>query len=189
MTLKPRTWFFFLGLAVVGAIIWFKLGYPLFNDIDLSVDRNKAQTIARDYLTSQHNVDIFKYQTAVIFIADRESDRYLQKTLGFEKEKGFLKKYDFELFMWMVRFFQEGKKEEFLVIISSRTGEVVTFKHIIDETAARPDTGHDAAQEKLTAFLAENFAFDPKQFLRQPVIHVPWSHRSFLPLLCHTQPG
>src|SRR3989338_7598755 len=114
MTLKPRTWFFFLGLAVVGTIIWFKLGYPLFNDIDLSVDRNKAQSIAKDYLTSQFSVDISQYQTAVIFIADRESDRYLQKTLGFEKEKEFLKKYDLEIFMWMVRFFQEGEKEEFL---------------------------------------------------------------------------
>ena len=164
MTLKPRTWFFFLGLAVVGTIIWFKLGYPLFNDIDLSVDRNKAQSIAKDYLTSQFSVDISQYQTAVIFIADRESDRYLQKTLGFEKEKEFLKKYDLEIFMWMVRFFQEGEKEEFLVIISSRTGEVITLKHIIDETAARPDTGHDTARKKLTAFLAENFAFDPEQF-------------------------
>ncbi len=162
MRIPAKTWSIFLSLALLGALAWFKLGYPYFTHIDLSVDRHQALKIAEHHLTEKHSVDVSDYHHAIVFVIDQTADAYLQRTLGFEGEQEFLEKYDFELFFWLVRLFKEKEKEEFLLTISCKTGEVTAFRHVIEETARRTKIEREEAKTRVTHFLTEKFGFDPQ---------------------------
>ena len=49
----------------------------------------------------------------------------------------FINQEHFDLFFWKVRFFKENVKEEYHFVISSATGEIISYRHVIDETASR----------------------------------------------------
>lgn len=153
-----RLRYFLLLVAVpVSALIWFQFAYPRFSNIDLSVTRAQAVKIACDYVSSKERVDVNEYHRAVVFDVDVNGDRYLQKALGFEEEEKFIKEHRHDMFYWSLRFFKEGQKEEFRVIVSSKTGEIVSYNHILDDTADRPDTNEADAQIKARNFLIKQF--------------------------------
>ena len=69
-----------------------------------------------------------------------------------------------ELFYWAVRFFKNQQKEEFVVYLSSRTGEVVDFTHTINETERRETFTETEAKERAIAFLKTEFNFKEDRF-------------------------
>jgi len=164
MRLSYKTWSFFIAISFLCALLWFKFGYPLFTHIDLSTDRDEALLLAKEYLTKNRSVDITRYHTAVVFVIDQNSDGYLQRTLGFEGELQFLKEHNFELFFWMVRFFREKEREEYLLTISCKTGEVTSFRHTIEDSTQKPKTSREEAKEKAEQFLIKNFSFSPDEY-------------------------
>ncbi|MCK5178477.1 MAG: hypothetical protein KAR32_03030, partial [Candidatus Omnitrophica bacterium] len=87
-----------------------------------------------------------------------------QKTVGFEGLAKFIKDHDFDLFYWLIRFFKENTKEEYLVEVSSSTGEILGFLHTIDDNEARKKTTREEARESAKEFLKGKFkSFDPDQ--------------------------
>jgi len=79
-------------------------------------------------------------------------------------QEEFIRQHDFDLFRWIVRFFKESQKEEYLVFISPRTGRVIRFMHTIEDTEPRVDFGKDSAKQIAESFLRDNFAADLKSY-------------------------
>ncbi len=158
MSINRVTWtiFFFLSLFSLG--LWFLLTYPQLEFVNFSVDRNKAVQIAENYL-SERGVDPQGFLRAAVFETDEETNRYLQRTLGFKGLVQFVREHDFDLFYWVVRFYKENEKEGYKLYISSATGEIIFFQHIIEETDARAPIDRDQARKNAVAFLSDRFSF------------------------------
>ncbi len=131
--------------------------------IDLAVDKQEAFLAAKKYLAA-NRIDITGYRKSIIFSSDDEFDRYLQHTAGLKAEEDFIAQHDYELFLWRVRFFKELQKEEYVVLISSRSGKVVSFFHLIDDIESRQDIGKDGARQKAELFLNSTFNIDLNKY-------------------------
>ncbi|MCX5704171.1 MAG: hypothetical protein NT066_06765, partial [Candidatus Omnitrophica bacterium] len=155
MKISVKTWLVFLLFAILSIGIWYKFEYPQFNFLDLSIDRKEALSKAEFYLASRgiHPKGYFK---AIVFEANDWADRYLQKTIGIKSEEEFIKKHDYELFSWEVRFFKELKKEEYVVILSPKSGNILSFQHLIEDAEPREIIEKEIARGKAEEFLKNN---------------------------------
>lgn len=163
MKITTRAWIVFILAALVCFNLWLIFGYPQFNFIDLSIDKKEAVRRAGEYLLSR-NVNPKEFLKAVVFSADNWSDRYLQKTLKLGQEEKFLKEHKYELFFWQVRFFKELSKEEYVLGISPRSGELVVFSHIIEDIEPRPQLEKEIAKQKVEEFLKKTYALNLKEY-------------------------
>ena len=163
MKISFKEWILFVLIAFFSLGLWFKFEYSRFAFVDLSVNKKEALTQAESYLKSQ-GVDTDKYLKAIVFDTDEWADRYLQRTIGVKSEEGFIKKYDYELFSWLVRFFQELKKEEYIIRISSRSGNILNFKHLIEDVELREVVDKNAARQKAEGFLKSAFGLNLNEY-------------------------
>jgi hypothetical protein len=152
-------------LAAGGVFLWCRLSLPRYQSIDLSIAQTKAADISKEFLRTQRGVDIHGYQMAVSFNVDEGTDRYLQKTLGNRLEQRLIRRLHYDLFYWVVRFFKEKQKEEYKVVVSCATGEVIGFSHVIEDTAFRPSVDKEKERQFAFDFLKTTFAFNPAQYI------------------------
>ncbi len=157
--IAKKSWLFFILLAVIFFIVWLKLGYPQFKVVDLIVDKNQAVDISKNYL-NKLGFDVSKYQTAVVFESDQYSDVFLQKVLGSSQVEKFSNLHDLQLFTWKVRFFKSLQKEEFLLWINPKTGQIIIYNHLIEDIEKRLTLDKALAKQKAEDFLKNNFGFD-----------------------------
>ena len=150
-------------IAVLSIFSWYKFEYHRYNFVDLSLDRKKALARAGSYLGSL-GLPHGGYSKAIVFTTDSLADIYLQKTIGPQEEESFLKRYNFELFYWKVRFFKQFQKEEFVVWVSAKSGEILGFNHIIRDTDSRPDTSKEASRSIAEQFLKNNYGLDFEKY-------------------------
>ena len=115
--------------------------------------------IAEDYLSKEKNIPLSDFQTAIIFNTDSWADRYMQKSMDFDEILSFLKKHNLEIFYWQVRFFQENQKEQYYVTISPSSGEVIRYRHILDNSAVRRNIDKNCAQTAAIKSLRARFQF------------------------------
>jgi len=162
---KRFEWVILILLAVFGAFLWCKLSLPRYQSIDLSVSQGKAVDISEDFLKSKRGVDLGGYKVAVSFDVDESADRYLQRTIGTTASQQLIHRLHYDLFCWVVRFFKEKQKEEFKVAVSSATGEVVGFSHVIEDTAARPTVDKEKARQMAFDFLKTTYGFSSSQYI------------------------
>ena len=150
--------------------LWLRFGYPRFSFISFSVDRGTALLKAQEAVRSR-GFDSSHYSRAILFECDDWADRYLQKTLTMEAAEDFIRAQDYEVFYWKVRFFRELSKEEFIVWISPRTGEALSFKHLIDDIEPRAAIDKDEARRKAESFLKETYHlnFDEYEFHEEKI--------------------
>ncbi|MCK9431406.1 MAG: CPBP family glutamic-type intramembrane protease [Candidatus Omnitrophica bacterium] len=159
MKIKAGTWLLFVLLAVFGLGVWCRLEYPRFSFLEFPFDKQKAISTSEDYLRSR-GVNAEIYSRAAVFGSDEGFNRYFQHARGIKAEEEFIKRYDYDLFYWLVRYFKESQKEEYLLYLSPRNGKVVKFLHLIKDTEPRPDLGKRFAQEKAEGFLRDSFGAD-----------------------------
>jgi len=170
---KRLEWLLLIILAVGGVLLWCKFALPRYQSIDLSISQSKAVEIAKGFLKNQRGADISGYKMAVMFNVDEGTDRYLQKTLGIVASEQLIHKLHYDLFCWVIRFFKEKQKEEYKVAVSSATGEVTGFNHIIEDIASRPTVDKEKARQMAFNFLKATFAFNPAQY----IIHGEDTHK------------
>ncbi len=151
-------------LATIGVFWWVQFALPRYQYIDLSIKQDKAISIAKDFLSNQ-KINYQDYKIAAIFDADDATDRYLQKTIGIHQSQQLVKKLNYDLFGWAVRFFKEKQKEEFIVFVSSKTGEVVGFNHAIEDTAPRPLLDKETSKVLAISFLKNKFGFNIDDYI------------------------
>ena len=152
-------WITWLLLATLSLFIWCKFTFPQLVFVNLRIDRHQALEIAEDYL-KKTGFEPSQYKSATVFSLERRANQYLQKAISFVGLSEFVKEQNFDLFFWLVRFFNEHKTEEFRLTISSSTGEVIGFNHKIDQDAARPIIERDEARKQAEDFLTKKFKFD-----------------------------
>ncbi|MFH1655737.1 MAG: hypothetical protein ABH954_03915 [Candidatus Omnitrophota bacterium] len=159
MKISVKEWVIFIVIALIAVGVWYRFSYPQFQFVDLKITKQQAIQKATNYL-SEKGIDTSPYLKSTVFVEDSWADRYLQQTLGFEKEEQFIKKHDYELFYWMIRFFRENEKEEFYIQVSSKSGEIIKVSHYIKDTAARPALDKKRAKNLARQFLEERFNTD-----------------------------
>lgn len=163
MKISVKAWVIFILIAILGFSLWMHFGYPRFSFVDLSVNKKEARNIAVSYLNSL-GVDLEGYSRVITFENDGWADRYLQKTLGSKKENQFVARYNYELFFWKVRFFKESEKEEYLIGVSPKSGEILSFAHLIEDILERKTEDQEIAKRKARRFLEEKFAINIDQY-------------------------
>ena len=156
-------WLIFVALALAGALLWGMLRLPELTYIDLSVNRKQALDIATRYVAA-NEPQLGTYRHAIVFQRDTQTSGYLKRSIGTKKMKEFLRKYDVDLFYWSVRFFREGQKEQYKVLVSSRTGKVIFYQHQIEETERIEEIPKDGARERSNDFLHERFGFQIENY-------------------------
>jgi len=159
MKIKTRDWCILIFLAVLSFGFWYNLEYPRFAFVNLSFNKHQALVESDRYLKAQ-GVNTKDYTRAIIFDSNEGFNRYFQHAAGLQEEEKFISQHDFDLFRWLVRFFKESQKEEYLIYLSPRTGKVIKFIHLIDDTEPRVDLGKEIAKQKAEAFLQRNFSLD-----------------------------
>lgn len=162
---KIFEWVFLILLAALGLFFWYKLSFPRFQAIDLSINQSQAIDISKKFLKEKRGVDIDGYKIAVLFDVDEDTDRYLQKTLGIKASQDLIYRLHYDLFSWVVRFFREKQKEEYKIVISSSTGEIIGFRHIIKDTDFRPLQDKQSARGLAVNFLKDKCGFNPSQYV------------------------
>lgn len=178
MRIKRNTWIIFFVLSLVSLSVWYKFSYPRLSFVDLSVNRSQALQLAKNYLREEREIDPSKYKTAIVFEIEGETDRYLQKTLGFEKLKTFIHEHDFDMFFWLIRFFKENEKEEYRLSVSSATGQITGLTHIIDANEARKEIDREEAKRIAKQFLRDQFHFNPDNYTLNVDLKKGYDHRS-----------
>ncbi|MBM3248412.1 MAG: CPBP family intramembrane metalloprotease [Candidatus Omnitrophica bacterium] len=163
MKISWKEWIIFVIIAIIALGIWYKVSYPQFSFVDLKVTRPQALQIAKNYLSSQ-GVDTAPYLKSKIFIEDSWADRYLQRALGFSKQEKFIKEQAYELFSWAIRFFRENQKEEYVVEVSSRSGEIISFEHPIKDTEVRHTKDNVVSKKIAQDFLENKFNIDFSEY-------------------------
>ncbi len=163
MNIKAKNWFIFILAAFLCFSFWQKLEYPHFSFLNLSIDKQKALSAAEIYLNAK-GVDTKKYSKVITFDVDAWFNRYLQITLGAAGEENFIKQYNYDLFFWKVRFFEELKKEGYVVLVSPQTGEIIHYLHLIEDIEAKPHIEESAAREKAETFLQNTYGIDFAQY-------------------------
>jgi len=156
MLLTRKRWLLYLAISLIAIGLWLRLGYPEFSFVDISISKARALTAAQNYLSKQH-LDPKEYRQAIVLATDNSTDLYLQRTLGFQREVAFLEKHNFNLFQWVIRFFKEGEKEEYLISVDASKGNIVSYHHVIEETAAREEIPMEASYETAKKFLSQEF--------------------------------
>jgi len=159
MKIKTRDWIIFIFVAVLCFGIWYKLEYPRFAFVDLSFNKQQALAVSDKYLQAK-GIDSKKYVKSVIFGTDASFNRYFQHAAGLKAEERFIIEQNYDLFYWQVRFFKESQKEEFLLYISPRSGEIIKSLHLIEDLEPRADLGKAVAKQKAEAFLLKTFGTD-----------------------------
>jgi hypothetical protein len=177
MSPTKRKWFTYLAISLIALGLWLRLGYSEFSFVDLSISKSQALVTAQKYLSDQR-LNPKAYQQVIILTTDNDTDLYLQKTLGFKDELAFLKKHHFNLFQWVVRFFKEGEKEEHYITVDTASGKIVSYHHLIEETAAREDIPLEAGYEEAKNFLSQRFLINFDDYTPKEKTIKKYDHRT-----------
>ncbi|MDP8266750.1 MAG: CPBP family intramembrane metalloprotease [Candidatus Aceula meridiana] len=164
MHIPKKTWILFISGAFIALACWLQWSYSDFAFVNLKFDKSQALKIASHFLSKKETIDPSSFKTAITLGFRNETDRYLQKTIGFKQELRFLKKHGVNPFYWAIRFFRESEKEEFHVTVSSSTGEIIGFFHTLENTAERKFLDVKKSEAVAKNFLSKNFGFDFSQY-------------------------
>ena len=175
MKISYKSWLFLSILSCISIFIWFKFTFPQLSFIDLSVDRTEAVTIAKEFL-QQQNKDVHTHRIAAVFSTDEKTNQYLQKNIGITGLRTFIQDHDFDMFFWVVRFFKEQEKDEYRVIVSSKTGEVIAYRYFLSENRTTKTITKEHALNQGLTYLKEKFNFSPKghnvQQIKDAIAHI-----------------
>lgn len=138
-----------VGLAVV--FLLYESAFPLAS-VELQVTRQEAVEGARQMLESR-GADLDDSRRAALFSGDTESLVFLQTVLGDEEAMRWARER-VPVWTWDIRWFRPGQTEEWLAYVGV-DGEIVGFRHVIEEAAAGASLDEAAARTVAESFLRE----------------------------------
>ncbi|HKF45627.1 MAG TPA: hypothetical protein VKG01_21240 [Thermoanaerobaculia bacterium] len=136
------------GGAVTLAL--FRRAFPEAS-IEFRVNRDEARALAEKHLRERGH-DIAKLQFAGRFAVDEEPKVYLERVLGLEKASAYYGK-DAKVWLWQMRWFQSGVKEEERVTITP-LGDLAAFDSVRKDDAAGPRPAEAEARAIAESFLS-----------------------------------
>jgi hypothetical protein len=122
-------------LAAAGLVIALLLYRETFREatIDLTIGRAAAEQRALEFLASQGVAAGERWRSSS-FRTDTTAQDYLIATSDLE-ELGALARQDLKFATWHVRLFAPLDPEEWSVDVSSRTGRILSYQHVVKEEA------------------------------------------------------
>ena len=120
--------------------------------VPLQVDRREAVQRATEFL-DRLGADLQGYRRAAVFAGDTETLVFLQQTVG-DEEAARWAVDDTPVWSWNIRWFRPGQAEEWLAYVGV-DGEVVAFRHVLEEAAPGANLGEQEARAVAEAFLVE----------------------------------
>ena len=137
--------------GIAGALFAHKYYFRAFPEasVNFKVSRSEALSRAKEFLASEGQ-DAASYQSAIVFEVDDNAKTYLERETGLEQANRLMSS-ELNIWYWDVRFFKPQQEEEFHVRVSP-AGQVVGYKHHVEEARAGKTLDRVAAQ-----YDAENF--------------------------------
>ncbi len=152
-----RTLLLWVAIGVAGALVSFRFFHAAFPEaaVDFKVSRPQAVEAARAFLARQgHQVN--GYQSSIVFEVDENAKTYLEREAGLT-EANRLMASQVSVWYWDVRFFRPQQQEEFNVRVSP-AGQIVGFRHTVEEARAGARLTRAAAENVAEKFFAANVA-------------------------------
>jgi hypothetical protein len=118
--------------------------------VTLEVTRGEALATARDLLETR-GASPGSFKEAVQFRGNSAGLVFLQRTLGLDEASRWARE-EVPIWSWIMRWFQPGEKEEWLVRVAV-DGTVVGLAHLVEEAAAGADLEQEEAAAVAEAFL------------------------------------
>ena len=148
--ISPRKKYTFVSLAIIGLII--AILSPKAPEQTTSIDRKRAESIAKNFLSSKDvSIDSFKTVEWIDRAPSDKETRYTYQQAGWEGLKKLYGEGKWEpLYYWKVRFVKSGVKNEYKIFIRP-DGDIQMFEHYLAES----DSGATISQDSAFA-LAKN---------------------------------
>lgn len=146
-----------IGVCVAVAAISLAVGnhyfYQAFPEatIDFRITRDEARVRAESFLL-QRGLDVGTYRHSAIFSFSNEAKTFLERELGMEGTSAVIGA-PVRLWRWSNRWVRELEKEEFRVDYTTE-GELVGFRHLVEEDAGGANLDQAAARALAEQFLA-----------------------------------
>ncbi len=148
------------ALTVLGLVVGARFFYDAFPEatIDFALTRGEAREEAASFLEGR-GLDLDGYRHAVLFRYDDGAKTFLERELGLEGASAAIDD-PVRLWRWSNRWFRERQKEEFRVEHTT-TGDLVGFRHLIEEEAAGDRLSQPEARGLAQRFLSQAMGLDP----------------------------
>lgn len=141
-----------LGVAGLAAfLLLYAYAFPEAN-VTLDVTRTEAVEVGRDFLRAQGAV-LEEFKQSVLFGGDDIALTFLQRTMGVEEASRWARE-EVAIWTWNLRWFKPQQKEEWLAWVGI-DGEIVGFRHFIEEAAAGADLEQEEARTRARSFLEQ----------------------------------
>ncbi len=146
-------------LTVIGLAVGARFFYDAFPEatIDFDLTRGEARDQAASFLQDR-GFDLDGYRQAALFRYDDNAKTFLERELGLEGASAVIGD-PVRLWRWSNRWFRERQKEEFRVEHTT-AGDLVGFRHRIEEEAAGASLSQAEARELAQGFLSEAIGLD-----------------------------
>lgn len=142
-----RFWMLFLGLAILAAVLAFKLmasHIPVL-EVDIRFSRAEAVAAAQTFRQQQFP-DLKTDRTAARFVSDRGLQNYVElEGGGVDAFKALINNPDAVTHYWRVRSFSEGQEKELTAAFSPK-GELLSFWLTLPDREAGPALDEAAAR-------------------------------------------
>jgi membrane protease YdiL (CAAX protease family) len=137
--------------GIAGALFAHKYYFRAFPEASVNFKISRAEALARakEFLASEGQ-DAASYKSAIVFNVDDNAKTYLERETGLEQANRLMSS-ELNIWNWDVRFFKPQQEEEFHVRVNP-AGQVVGYKHHVEEARAGATLERAAAQ-----YDAENF--------------------------------
>ncbi len=139
-----------VGLAVVVSL--YQSAFPLAL-VEMQVTREEAVAKATEFVEGL-GAELSDFRHAAIFSGESEALIFLQRTVG-DDEAGRWAREEVPIWLWNVRWFKPLETEEWLAEVGV-DGELVGFRHIVEEAAPGADLDESTARSIAEAFLGEH---------------------------------
>ncbi len=136
-----------VGLAVV--VLLYQSAVPLAL-VEMDVTREEAVANATEFIEGL-GAELGDFRRAAIFSGDSEALIFLQRNVG-DEEAGRWAREEVPVWRWDIRWFRPLDAEEWLAEVGV-DGEVVAFRHVVEEAADGADLDEPAARARAEAFV------------------------------------
>jgi len=169
---EKRALLLWVALGIIGTIFAYKYFFRAFPEasVDFRVTRGEALQRAQRFVAGLGK-NVSGYRSAIVFSVEDDFEpggtafhakTYLERELGLQQANQLMSS-ELHIWYWDVRFFRPQQEEEFSVRVSP-AGNVVGYRHKIEE--ARPGAALDraAAQASAQNFLVSKLGLDASQW-------------------------
>ena len=153
-------WFLAAAVSLFAAVHYHDEAFPTAS-VDFQITRTEAEELASGFLAEQ-GYDTNDYRAVTVFDYDDNAKVYLERELGLARADSVMRR-DVTIWRWRSRFFRPSEQEEFTVSCSP-DGQLVAFRHEVEEAREGADWTQEDARSLAIAFASREKSLDLSRF-------------------------